>query len=354
MSQELDQIRRPFREWARTMQRQAPFYTRIARHVLDRDDVLSVLFACPVPEQRTPVLLFAAVHDLLLEHPDLPLAQWYPSIAPDPRDDDPGRAFVETVVAHRTHLERTVATRSTQTNEVGRCALFLPVLARLADEVGPLALLDIGASAGLVLNFDRYSYDYDGRVVHPVDGPSAVRVSCRTDGTVPVPRAMPPIVDRLGLDQHPVDVANPLAARWLRACVWPDQLDRLDRLDGAIAIAQHQPVEVRRGDAVDDLASAVDDLDGHPVVMNSWVLNYLTARRRSDYVEALDQIGADRGLSWVFAESPHVTPDLPHPNADHPESTHLNLVRWRDGVRAVEFLAECHPHGVSATWRHDG
>ena len=79
-------------------------------------------------------------------------------------------------------VRATVLARATQTNEVGRCATLLPVLAALP---GPLALLEVGASAGLCLYPDRYSYRYsDGDLaLDPADGPSPVVLECAVDGT---------------------------------------------------------------------------------------------------------------------------------------------------------------------------
>ena len=61
--------------------------------------------------------------------------------------------------------------RATQTNEAARCAALLPLLGLLD---GPLALIEVGASAGLCLYPDRYSYDYDGRPV----GADPARSTC--------------------------------------------------------------------------------------------------------------------------------------------------------------------------------
>ncbi len=95
--------------------------------------------------------------------------------------------------------------------------------------------------------------------------------------------------------------------------MWPDQTDRFERLRAALDLARAAGVDVRAGDAVADTAALVDELaaDGHPVVTNTWVLNYLTAGARTEYVAALDELGGRLDLSWVFAESPFLTPELP-------------------------------------------
>ena len=84
----------------------------------------------------------------------------------------------------------------------------------------------------------------------------------------------------------------------------------------------------------------------------SWALNYLRPDARTAFVDRLDVVGAERDLSWVFAESPALAPELPHaPDLRDEHTTALVLVRWRDGDRQVEHLATCHPHGYWLHWR---
>lgn len=340
-----------FARFADDHRRRAPLTSRIAATIADEPAIAAILLGAP-SEQRLPVLLLAAIHDQVLADPDCELAGWYPTVAADPRRDDPRAALVSHCAERADALAATVASRSTQTNEVGRCALLLPALATIAGEVGPLAWVDVGASGGLNLQLDRFAYTYrpGGTVGDLVD----VHLEIDTRGAVPVPARMPPIARRLGLDRSPIDLLDPIEARWLRACVWADQHDRFRRLDGAIAVAADHPVEVRRGDAVDDLPALLDDLAGagHPVITNSWVLNYLPPARRDDYVAVLDRAGRARDLSWVFVESPADAPGLPFDPALTGRSvTAVGVVRWRAGRRHVEHLGIAHPHGYWLHWR---
>lgn len=333
------------------MKRTTPLYAGFASAIADDPDVASLLLAQPEVDQRIPVLLFAAIHDLVLRQPDLALAAWYGSITPEPRTDDGYPTFRDTVLAHRDELEATVASRVVQTNEVGRAAFVLPALALVDHEAGPITLVDVGASAGLMLQLDRFSYRYDGWQLDPAGGPSTVTITARSDGTVPPVGAMPRIAERFGVDRHPIDVSNLDDARWLQACLWPDQIERFGRLTAAIDIAQARPSTIVKREATDHMGELLAATAGHPVVLNSWVLNYLTAEQRLAYFAALDHLGSTRDLTWVFAESPRATPELPHPANDRPELTHLNIARWRSGVRTVDHLALCHPHGSRVTWR---
>lgn len=343
-----------FRSFADASTARAPLYRRLSAAIADDAEVAGLLGSAP-DEQAIPVLLFAAVHDLLLADRAAPLAAFYPNLTDHPADGDPYPEFRRFALAHATRIRSVVATRHTQTNEVGRCALFLPALALVGEEAGPLSLVDVGTSAGLNLLLTRYSYEY--RPGGAVGTGSDVHIVCSTRGEPPIPATMPVIARAVGLDAQPIDVRDADGVRWLEACVWPDQADRFHRLVSAIALVQRHGVDVRHGDAVADLAPLVREAAGagHPVVMNSWVLNYLTAEQRLAYVAALDDVARETDLSWVLAESPAETAGLPVPTTEPPEDiTVLSLVRWRGGVRSVTRLASCHPHGYWMHWEHGG
>jgi hypothetical protein len=352
------ELQRPFVEFSATASPRAPLYAELAQVVAEDPASYRLLRHAP-PTQRLPVLLFACVHELLIEQPTDELASWYPNLTVDHRRADEAglaEAFRSFVDAHRDRLAQLLATRTTQTNEVGRCGSLLPALGLLAQDVGPLGLLDVGASGGLNLLLDRYEYRYrsaDGATTR-VGGPSTVRIDVDTTGAVAVPAAMPTIVARSGIDQRPIDVTDAEEATWLEACVWPDQADRFHRLVAAIGIAQQFPPDLVEGDAVTSLAAGIARVgtSAHPVVTNSWVLNYLTSAQRVAYLAELERIGAERDLSWVYAEAPARIPELPNaPDQRDDDLTVLSMVRWRGGERIVDHLATVHPHGFWMHWR---
>jgi hypothetical protein len=336
-----------FAEFARSASPRAPLYDAMAAGIA-RDPALAGLLLHAPLRQRQPVLMFASIHFLLLSgRDDAGLRAHYPNLTARPDPADPVPALRRFCDRHADELAGLLATRSTQTNEIGRCSLLLPALGIVAAEVGPLAHLDVGTSAGLNLLLDRYHYAYEPG--GPVGPPSTVELTCGTRGDPPIPDALPAVVERCGLDRCPVDVRDPEQSRWLEACVWPDQTDRFERLRAALAIARTADVEIRTGDAVTDTAALVTAAVAHPVVTNTWVLNYLSSAERLAYVAALESCCRRRDISWVFAESPVLVPELPV--ADRRETlSSLVLVRWRDGRRTVDHLARCHPHGYWIQW----
>jgi hypothetical protein len=353
---EQQELARRFRASAASSHPRAPLYAELSKGIAADPELHGLLFHAPV-DQRLPVLLFACVHASLLGDPDHDLAEWYSNLTESPRSpEDPAliAAFRQFVADRAREIVPMLASRNTQTNEVARCLMLLIGFGRIADEVGPIAHLDVGCSGGLTLLSDRfhYRYEHDDATVTSIGPESTVELTAAVRGDLRLPAALPTIAARRGVDLSPIDVTDDAEARWLEACVWPDQPDRFQRLRSAIAIVRADPPELIVGDAVTTIASALAPLAdiAHPVVTNTWVLNYLDGPARTAYVAALDQIGAEHDLSWVFAESPALTPELPWElEPTDPHLTVTTLVRWRSGQRAVEHLATSHPHGY---WIH--
>jgi hypothetical protein len=336
-----------FTAFSSTTRRRAPLYSSISARIADAPLLLNLMLAAPEPA-RVPVNLFAAVHDLLLADRSDRLARFYPNLTREPDRGDPMPEFLAFCSDRAGLIQASLATRFPQTNEIGRSALFLAGF----DHLGPgvKAHLDLGASAGLNLLVDKLAYrDADGGVL----GESEVVLDCSVRGEPNrLAGSLPRIGGRLGLDVAPIDPADAAGVRWLKACVWPDQADRFHRLEAAIELRSRYPVEVWRGDVVDDLARAVDALagDGHPVITTSWVLCYLDAGRQGEWLAELERLGSGRDLSWLWAEAPAQVGLLPV-GADlvGSQSTILGVSTWQDGVRTDTSLARCHQHGY---WLH--
>lgn len=344
-----------FRRLAATSLPRAPLYAAMSLVIADHRGLASMLSHAP-PTQQQPVLMLAAIHHLVLDEPDKGLAAWYRNLSDDPRDpNDPELAPTvhDFVMDRAPSMYDLLATRRAQTNEVGRCGLFLPLMTATSDETGePLVHVDVGTSGGLNLLLPRFAYRYDGG--SPI-GSSPVTIDVDTRGVGPTPDTIPLVAASVGIDTHPIDVGDPTETRWLEACCWPDQADRFHRLRAAITLAAHDSLDIVTGDAVDSIGQVVDDRAhlGHPVVTTSWVLNYLSPARRVDFVDALDAIGDRRDLSWIVAESPSQTPEIPHSServSDRLELTELSLVTWRGGKRTDRHLGTCHPHGYWIHW----
>jgi hypothetical protein len=276
-----------YRAFAQDAHGRSPAYESLAASVADDAAILRFLGSLP-PEKRQPNLLFAAARYLLGA----------------PADITRLRALAR---QNRAALSGVMLARRTQTNEPARCATLLPALAQLPP---PLALIEVGASAGLTLLFDRYSYDYDGHQISGQD-PQAPTLRCEPRGPVPLPERLPAITWRAGLDLSPLDVTRDDDVRWLSCLVWPGEGDREQRLAAAIAAARRDPPVVHRGDLLTDLPAlaALAPADATLVVYHSAVLAYVTPRDRQRFASIV------RGLPavWLSNEGPRVLPDVPVP-----------------------------------------
>lgn len=350
-------------------------YAAIARGAAQDDDVAALLLAAR-PGQRRPVLLLAALHDLVLSHPDLPAARWYPSVtgAPVP-DGDPWPDVRAAALAHADELRAVLATRQTQTNEANRAVHLAALVASAAADVPdvPVALVEMGASAGLLLGLDRYRVELGapGEPGSVVLGDPTSTVRCRGDlraGSVAGLR-LPRVVGRVGLDLDPVPPDDERELRWLEACLWPDQPDRLERFRAAVAVLRADPPRLVRGDMVADLGRVADDAareaDAHVgarchlVVFSSWALTYVDPQRRVEVGDTLAGLAADgRPVSWLTAEPPGCAPGLPEVEptdwlgeAASPDTV-LGARTWRDGTELPAAVRGwSHPHGAWMSWR---
>jgi hypothetical protein len=140
-------------------------------------------------------------------------------------------------------IRSVMLSRTMQTNEPARCSVLLPAFAQLPL---PLALLEVGAPAGLCLLPDRYGYDYGLRRIEPAVENAPV-FDCAPSGAFPFPDAVPQIVWRLGLDLNPIDVSSDQQVEWLETLVWPGQENRAEKLRAAIDVACSYPPRIIKG-----------------------------------------------------------------------------------------------------------
>jgi hypothetical protein len=300
----------------------SPHYERLAREVAESADILRFLSHLPA-SRRQPNLLLGAARIVTNRVPDIAV-------------------LTELVQSRSAELRATVLARTTQTNEPARCAALLPVLAALPQ---PLALIEVGASAGLCLLPDRYGYDY-GKTRLAVVDPDAPVFSCTVSGPVPLPATIPRIAWRAGLDLNPLDVSSADDAAWLEALVWPEHAHRRQHLGQALAVARKNPPRVVRGDLLVDLdaLAAEAPADATLVIFHTAVLAYVASEARTRFAEEMRRSRA----VWISNEAPHVFPDITARAAlPAPRWTFLLAV---DG----EPKAWTGPHGQSLDWFASG
>jgi hypothetical protein len=305
-----------YRTFGQEARGRSPAYESLAAAVADDDLILGFLGTLPRPK-RQPNLLFAAARYLLGAPPGIGTL----------------RGLVQ---RNEAELARVMLARRTQTNEPARCAMLLPALAQLPE---PLALIEVGASAGLTLLFDCYSYDYGGDLVVGSD-PDAPTLRCAVRGPVPLPTRVPVIAWRAGLDLNPLDVTRDDDVHWLSCLVWPGESDREARLAAAIAAARRHPPPVYRGDLLTDLPAlaAQAPAEATLVIFHSAVLAYVEPEDRERFAQTVCGLAA----VWLSNEAPGVVPGMPF--TDFREAT---CVLGRDGRTPLAFTDG---HGAWLHW----
>lgn len=261
-------------------------YEDWALGVADDTAVLTWLDTMPRPKRQAN-LLFAAARSL-----GAPVGPW------------PG--FRDWLGEHWDSVRARMMERTTQTNEAGRCATLLPALQTIP---GPLALIEVGAAAGLCLYPDRYSYGYrvgGGDVRLDPDGQSSgVVLRCDYEGEKP-PRALPQVVWRAGIDLNPLDISDPDEFQWLEYLIWPEHDARRRTLEGAALVAAAEPAEVVRADLLSELPrlAASAPPGATLVVFHTAVMAYLPLEDRERFAAMVGEIEC----VWVSNEGPGTMP----------------------------------------------
>ncbi len=318
------EVSESYRDFARYAAADSPTFADWALGVAADPEVSDWIATLPDIKQQ-PNLVFAA-------------ARWHGVPAPGAyaglrrallTDDGPIRA--------------TISTRATQTNEVGRLATLVPAFARFP---GPLALVEVGASAGLCLYPDRWDYAWESPrgTVRLGPGPG---LRCRVTGPAPLPRQHPVVSYRGGIDLNPLDVTDPDAMAWLAQLVWPEQDHRLARLRRAIEIARAEPPAIDRGDLLDLLPGAVDRAREHGtvVVFHSAVIAYLEPAQRLVFDHLMRELVGSGACHWVSNEGKAVLPSITATGPPIPHQ-HPTFVLGIDG----QMVARTHGHGRSLRW----
>ncbi|WP_395399025.1 DUF2332 domain-containing protein [Arthrobacter sp. UC242_113] len=331
----------------------SPCYADWSLHIADDPGLIARIDEWPY-NKRQPLLMLAAARFLGAK------------VSPYPEF----RAFLD---EHWAEVSRTVLSRATQTNEVGRCATLLPSLAGIAAAEGrPLALIEVGASAGLALFPDRYSYEFDdgaavtqldpvasgdgfaasgGRLAGSGELPEPPVLRCRTAGRVPLPDRLPSVVWRAGIDLNPLDVRNSDDVAWLEALIWPEQEFRRERLRRAIAVARQDPPLLVAGDLNEQLLSLAGQAppDAALVVFHSAVMGYVSGDGRARFRATMQTLARDRGCHWLSNEGETVIiqedGSVVVPEMD-PARLRGNFLLLHNG----QPVAITGPHGQSLDW----
>ncbi len=286
----------------------SPLYRRLCTVVAD-DPFLIEIAAHARSGQGPTFAFFGAVHALLLGGIDDPLADYYPSLRGDlarAPDDNAGPALRSFAGEHGDALRELLRTRLVQTNHVQRAVGLRLGLAALADALAgePVHLVEIGASAGLVVRHAAYGYRLGDRRSGDTRSPVQLRTEWRSTEPVPDLDSIPMIVTTTGIDLHPLDAGTSADRRWLEALVWPEDRQKATQLRAALDLAERLPVRIYAGDAVDLLPEwSVRLPPGEPrIVFHCATRMHVPAERRAAFDRAILDVNADGPLYRIAIE----------------------------------------------------
>jgi hypothetical protein len=328
----------------------SPLYERVAMALSQSDEALRAIEAAPA-RKRHPALVLAALHDLALGGRAPALAAAY--AAAD--SEAAAGAAVDTLLRMTDAVVAIVVRRKVRSEETGRCAVLYPAIAEAARRAGAHAvgLIDVGCSAALDLNVDRVGITYsDGQALGNPSSP--VQFVADLVRGRPLPgRSIPDVVARVGVDLDPIDVTEPDDARWLRACLPPDQPERAARLDAELALAASSPPVLLRGNPIELLPDAIARVpaDALPVVTTTWALSRFSLESRLRFLQHLDAAATDRAVAWVSAEGVGVAPAIPT-LGDRRASGHsiIGLAAFGHGFLHAEAVGRCWSRGRLLSW----
>jgi hypothetical protein len=288
-------------------ERLEPGHGRAAARVLDWADDPSPRGAA------VPLRLTGALHALVLTGQAPELVAVYPPNAAPEADEALWPAVVAALAAHDAFVFDWLDSPP-QTNEVQRASGVMCGLLHLSETFGmPLVLSEVGSSAGLNLNLERFAYRF-GEARAGTPG-SPLTLTPKMHGALP-PAVPVEVVERQGCDLNPLDPTDPAHALRLKAFVWADQADRMDRLARALEVAGAHPPPVMRANAVDWIAERL--AERRPgrchVIFHTIVLQYFPPAAKAAFTETIERALAtaaeDAPFAWLQMEG-----DGRHPGA---------------------------------------
>ncbi|HZO75415.1 MAG TPA: DUF2332 domain-containing protein [Ktedonobacteraceae bacterium] len=337
------------RSWNRSVQasfeRISPLYQRFYEG-MQGDPELLALLALVETDQPMYVLFFSIINLLArrLRHPLL--SEFYPFFCPHPRPaSEAYPVFRDFCLSNREGLRLLLPGARLQTNEVTRCANLLPAFELISRRAGrqPLALIEVGASAGLNLNWDRYGYRYGNLLVGDPRSPVQLACSLRGSHLPPFPEVMPLVVQRIGIDLAPLDPTNQLDVDWLIACIWPEEIRRYKLLTAAIELARAHPVRLLKGDACALLPEVLASVPAEATVC-LWHSYALAQGPQVVYEQVVQQLLEASRTRDIY----HLALELDPARGPEPR---LELWVYQGGALAsYDWLASCEVHGEAMEW----
>ena len=339
---DIAQLSERFRTFAkRECEGSSELYEYLSFEIAKDDEILE-LSSYARDGQPIPNLLFGAVHYLLLKGNNHVLKEYYPSIVGQPKKlQEAYIHFKKFCQIYRSEIISILKMKLVQTNEVRRCAYLYPVFSHIYSQTNkPLALIEIGTSAGFQLLWDKYCYSYNSDEVFG-DLHSDVHIKAEIRGDrVPNPLLKsPPVTHRFGLDLHINDVTNVEDSLWLNALIWPEHKDRRKLFEQAVGciIENKHELSFIEGNGVELLPEIANQIPQEVMicVFHTHVANQLPESMKDKLLKNISELGQQRDLFHIY---------------NNIWDSKLHLDSFKNQLEHNEIIGETDGHGRWFTW----
>jgi hypothetical protein len=314
-------------------------YERLSLEIAGDDKLLQMAAHCRAG-QPEPNLFFGAVHYLLLKGYNHELKAYYASIVNDPCE--PVTAFPDFrrfCLEYENDIIPILQSKLVQTNEVRRCAYMYPAFCYIYEKAKkPLALIELGTSAGLQLFWDKYGYAYNDNERYGDATSELVLRSEIKEGNLPyLLKDSPPVTARIGIDLHVNDLENAEDYLWLRSLIWPEHKERITNFDKAALYFKKQAIQLIEGNGVELLADTAAMIPEEAVlcVFHTHVANQMSHADKMALIETIQKLGKERDVFHLY---------------NNMSDVNLHLDYYLDGKEYKETIAEADGHGRWFHW----
>jgi hypothetical protein len=320
-------------------------YYQLSNQIANDDDLLEIA-STTRPGQPISNIFLAAVQYLLLKHPKNELANYYPSIQKKEVSEIPFSLFKVFCIKNKDRIIDIISKRIVQTNVINRCAYLMPVLSKIiAEDNKPTTIIDIGTSAGLTLNFDQYEYWYNGEKVY---GDSPVKVKSNIlESEIPQIYPINQHLTKIGIDQNIIDPTDEDEILWLKALIWPDQLERFTALKEAVKLKALKNIKFIQVQSILDFEIEILKVKKNEnlIIYSTHVLYQFSHEQKDAFYSMLDRVGSQRNFYFLSVEGMQILQER-----YNSEEIVIELTQYNNNKKEPSFIAETNGHGNWIKW----
>lgn len=304
----IDALAKHFFEFSKI--KSSPLYAALAEFISMQPEILQTVSV--IPMNKSPrTILFAAVHALLLKGAKHhPLREFYPSLNGEKQVNETTRHilyadFLDFFTKYRAEIMPYLQ-KNTQTNEAKRSIALLPAFSEIVrkEQHSTLSLIEIGTSAGFLLNVDKYSYQLNELKLGDIG--NCKPFSTKWHGNLPenLKNHFVTIENKIGIDINPLDIEDEEVRLWLKALIWPEQVDRLENFEIAcdVLMQNKKNITILEGNFENHFNTSLSICSSSKILcfLSVWVLYQLNPHEKIAINEKLSMIARENKQKVYF------------------------------------------------------